>query len=429
MINALYKQTKSGPIPESWNIVLFKEVFKGIKRKNSQGLELILTASGEYGLIAQGEFFTRTIPGESIQNYFLINKGEFAYNRSFMKGYPCGAIKRLDRYEEGAVSPIYICFSLINVKCDSDYYKYLFDGSYLNHQLRTIVKIGSRAHGLLNLRLTDFFNMELPLPPLIEQRKIAEILSTIDEAIEKTDAIIQEVQQLKKGVTQKLFTEGIGHTRFEETRIGRIPEEWEWHTLQDLAAKKKGGLRRGPFGGAIKKSFFVPSGYKVYEQRNVIYNDFQLGNYYIDESKYNELSDFEIHPNDLLISCSGTIGKIVLVPDYIEKGIINQALLKITLNNEKMTPEYFRYLFESDDMQKRLFRYRHGSAMNNLVPLNEMKRILIATPPISEQHKIIDIVSKVNCKIEQEHSCKAELERLRKGLMQVLLTGAVRVKV
>jgi hypothetical protein len=146
-----------------------------------------LTASGEYGLIDQSAFFNRSVAGHHLKDYYLLKKGEFAYNRSSMKNYPYGAIKRLDRYEEGILSTLYICFSITNNHGNSNYFRHLFESGLLNRQLRTITQVGSRAHGLLNVALKDFLNIKVPQPSHEEQVSIAEVLSSADNEINQLE--------------------------------------------------------------------------------------------------------------------------------------------------------------------------------------------------------------------------------------------------
>ena len=113
---------------------------------------------------------------------------------------------------------------------------------------------------------------------------------------------------------------------YKQTEVGVIPEDWRTVTLEDAATS--GGLVRGPFGGALKKEFFVERGYKVYEQKNAIYETVETGEYFIDSRKYRELDRFHVYPGDFIVSCSGTIGCIYQIPKGAPQGVINQALLK-----------------------------------------------------------------------------------------------------
>ncbi len=148
------------------------------------------------------------------------------------------------------------------------------------------------------------------------------------------------------------------------------------------------GIRRGPFGGALKKDIFVKeSDYVVYEQRNAIYDRFDF-RYKISFKKYEEMKSFLVKEGDFLLSGAGTIGKISRVPRNASKGIINQALIRIRIDSEKVNPDYFLHWMRSEKMQHRLTSGNPGSAITNLVPLSEVKKWIISIPSIDEQRKI-----------------------------------------
>jgi|TARA_R100000501_G_C2629154_1_gene123690 type I restriction enzyme S subunit len=169
--------------------------------------------------------------------------------------------------------------------------------------------------------------------------------------------------------------------------------------LPEIVKKEKTSIKRGPFGSALKKSFFVEKGYKVYEQKNAIKDDFSLGHYYINKEKFEELKGFEVKPGDIIISCSGTIGKISVAPDNIEKGIINQALLKISLNNDVIITPYFRFWFENYVLQGELESI--GAAIKNIVSVKELKQIPIPLPSLPEQKRIVVKLDSLFQKIDQ----------------------------
>lgn len=164
-----------------------------------------------------------------------------------------------------------------------------------------------------------------------------------------------------------------------------IPEHWAWCRLGDL-----GNFRRGPFGSALTKGIFVKTGYKVYEQKNAIYDNHTLGEYYITSEKFEELKGFIVKPHDLIVSCSGaTLGRIAEIPEGAEEGIINQALMRMTLFQMGITNSFFIKLFRSPYMQKKIFDKAWGSAIPNMVGLVEIKKILIPLPPLHEQEQIV----------------------------------------
>lgn len=207
---------------------------------------------------------------------------------------------------------------------------------------------------------------------------------------------------------------------FKQTEIGLIPEEWDVFKLDSLTVKS--GLIRGPFGGALKKEFFVNEGYKVYEQKNAIYKNIELGEYFIDKSKFDELKRFEVQHNDFILSCSGTIGKLYRIPFNHKKGIINQALLIIRLNNDLINYSFFEHIFNDERLQNKIIDDTQGGAMKNLVGMSEFRKTQIPLPPLPEQQAIAEALSDADAWIESLEQLIAKKRLLKQGAMQELLT-------
>ena len=163
---------------------------------------------------------------------------------------------------------------------------------------------------------------------------------------------------------------------------------------------------RGPFGGSLKKEIFVQKGFLIYEQYHAINNDFSFGRYYIDEEKFNQMKRFEVMTDDLLISCSGTMGKIAIVPQCHVKGIINQALLKLTVKPCALV-EYIKYVLESSYIQNKYFKNQTGSAIQNVTSVKVLKTIKIPLPPLSIQERIVTEI-KIKQREIKELQCKIE---------------------
>lgn len=212
---------------------------------------------------------------------------------------------------------------------------------------------------------------------------------------------------------------------YKQTEVGVIPEDWDLVSLQNMAIPN--GLVRGPFGGAIKKEHFIKTGYKVYEQRNAIYETVEIGNYYIDQKKFDELKRFSISHNDFIVSCSGTIGRIYQIPKKYPKGVINQALLKITLNHN-IDSKYFYHYFKWDVFQERIIDGTQGGAMKNLVGMAEFKRSLIPLPSAKEeQTAIANALSDVDALITELEKLITKKQAIKTATMQQLLTGRTRL--
>lgn len=211
----------------------------------------------------------------------------------------------------------------------------------------------------------------------------------------------------------------------KQTEIGLIPDDWEVKTLENICVPQ--GIVRGPFGGALKKSMFVKIGYKVYEQRNAIYKNITDGEYYIDEPKFNEMNRFAVKANDYIISCSGTIGKIYKIPENFKKGIINQALLKLTIDEKVIFSDFFRVYFESNYFQNRIIDDTQGGAMKNLVGMEKIRKTCFPIPPLAEQQRIAKALSDVDALISTTEKLIQKKMNIKQGAMQNLLTGKKRL--
>lgn len=175
-------------------------------KRNTIGNSNVLTISAQYGLINQSEFFNKTIASDDKSDYYLLEKGDFAYNKSYSSGYPFGAIKRLTRYDIGIVSPLYICFRISKENVSGEFLDQYFEAGLLNHEIQAIAQEGARNHGLLNIAIDDFFNLKILLPPFEEQTAIANVLSTADREIDLLRQNIEAEKQKKKALMQLLLT-------------------------------------------------------------------------------------------------------------------------------------------------------------------------------------------------------------------------------
>ena len=190
-----------------WEEKCLGDFARRVARKNKgNACKLPLTISAEYGLIDQSVFFNKTVASKDMSTYYLLRKGEFAFNKSTSKDYPVGAIKRLDRYDVGAVSPLYICFELRGDDVLSDFAVQYFETDKWHQGVLDIAQEGARTHGLLNISVPGFFETVHELPSdLEEQQKIADFLSNFDEAIAAAKKELELWKELKKGLLQQMF--------------------------------------------------------------------------------------------------------------------------------------------------------------------------------------------------------------------------------
>lgn len=242
-------------------------------------------------------------------------------------------------------------------------FKVVFDKERISkdffvHQVGLILEnAASDAHGATMKHLTKPVFDALPfyLPPYEKQCEIAEVLDKVTSLISLRKQQLAKLDELVKARFVEMFGDPINN-----------PMKWIISKIEDITAQEKNALKAGPFGSALKKEFYVRSGYKIYGQEQVICGDASFGDYYIDEEKYKELKNCAVQAGDILISLVGTYGKTLIMPDNYEAGIINPRLMKITLNKNKVTPIYFKYYFESNALKASMDANTHGGTMGIL---------------------------------------------------------------
>lgn len=191
-------------------------------------------------------------------------------------------------------------------------------------------------------------------------------------------------------------------------------EEWGNTKLGEICK-----FVRGPFGGSLKKEIFVKDGYAVYEQTHAIYEKFDSFRYYITEEKFNELKRFSVDSSDIIMSCSGTMGKFAIIPKHSKKGVINQALLKLTVKKE-FNVNFIKTTLELPENQEKLLSQSAGGAIKNVVSVNQIKDIFVFVPNLLEQKKIADCLSSLDSIISAQSQKIELLKEHKKGLLQNL---------
>ncbi|MFA6741156.1 MAG: restriction endonuclease subunit S [Arcobacteraceae bacterium] len=402
-------------LPKDWKIVQLKDIFERVTRKNEENNSNALTISAQQGLINQKEYFNKIVASKDLSNYYLLHNGEFAYNKSYSAGYPMGVIKRLDRYDKGVLSTLYICFRINSNQVSTDYVLEYFSAGNFDKEISTIAQEGARNHGLLNVGVKDFFNLQMILPPHEEQKKIADILSTIDKKIAFVEENINVTEELKKGLMQKLLTEGIGHTEFKDSELGRIPKSWEIDILNNLS-KVTDSLHMTPE--------FEEEGFPMVRVADIKNGKLNLSNALKVSKEMYELFTKSYIPKkkDIVLSRVGSYGVSSFV-DTEEPFCMGQNTVII---NPKIDSFYLYSILNSEEIKKQIENLSYGSGYKSL-SLKNIRELKIKLPPLEEQKQIAEILSTVDNKLENLKEKKQSFEELKKGLMQKLLTGEVRV--
>ena len=392
-------------LPSGWKVVKLGEISSRVTRRNQDNrCQNVLTISAQSGLINQTDFFNKQVASKDLSNYILLKKGEFAYNKSYSAGYSFGAFKRLKFYEEGVASPLYIYFKFNDDVC-SDFFEFYFDAGQANRQIKDIVQEGARNHGLLNLSIDDFFNIKIRMPNLDEQKKIAEILSTWDEAINLTINLIESKKQFKKALMQNLLTAKI--------RFPQFKDEWEEIKLGDFLEEKSDRNTKNidlvlsvtnKFGFVTQVEYFDKS---VASDNTANYKIVRKGNFAYNPSRIN-------------------VGSIALLESY-EIGILSPMYVVFEcLKN--LDNRFLKFWFQSHSFMGNLSKYLAGSVRESL-NFNDMKTISIKLPNLNEQQKIAEVLMACDDEINLLNLKLENLKKQKQGLMQKLLSGNIRTKV
>ena len=270
--------------------------------------------------------------------------------------------------------------------------------------------------------------IRLLLPPLPEQKKIAAILSSVDKAIQATQAVIDQTRRVKEGLLQDLLTRGIGHTRFKQTEIGEIPEGWEVRSARDLA--RKGDLVGGPFGSDLGAADYVDAGVPVIRGGNVgpgifIETDFV----YVSIEKASLLARNAARRGDLIMTQRGaSLGEATLIPNtsMFENYVISQTMMRLRPNTEIVEPLFLIQSICSDRAQAWLKSRAIGNAQPHL-NLSIWQDMPLAVPPRREQAGIASVIGSLDDAVAVSEVAVVELQQTKSGLLQDLLTGKVRV--
>jgi len=268
-------------------------------------------------------------------------------------------------------------------------------------------------------------------PPVSEQRRIADILSTVDKQIQQIENILDNKRELRKGLITKLIRSGLNTDNPISKRIGpkeyQIAGGWELREVHEMAIDEKKAIRGGPSGTQLKGAEYGTNGAKVYGQEHVSNRDFTRGNKYLAEGEFSDFKSVEILPDDILVTMMGTVGDSAAFPSDAEKGIMDSHLLRIRPNQEIVIPEFLSLIIsESKLVEDQIQSLSHGLVMSGL-NIGIVESLTVPVPPLDEQQRFVEIISKSSDSTDIEETRLQSLKDMKRGLMQDLLTGKVRV--
>ncbi|MER7735910.1 hypothetical protein ABTX80_34030 [Streptomyces erythrochromogenes] len=407
--------------------VQLRDVVSRVAIRNSASNTNVLTISATHGLVSQEEYFNRRVASTDLSQYYLLRKGDFAYNKSYSAGWPVGVVRRLQRYKEGVVSPLYICFRPDTELVNPSYLQHYFDSGVLNEDILLIAKEGVRNHGLLNVGVEDFFKLPMRLPTLPEQQRIAEILDGMDEQI---NALLTEAKKL--GATSAAVLDAQLRTALrplEETEVSnmaeRVGEEvgnFRFITVGELLVSIDAGnspdLEDRPASedqwGVLKVSAVGREGFRERENKRV-------------DSPSLINPSIAVRTGDLLMTRANTPALVGLscVVDKVRPGLmLSDKTLRLNLLPHVGDPLFLDALLRQSATRRQIEVAATGtsSSMKN-ISQESIRNLVVPWMTPSLQANVLVPVSAIRSKRDGLAKEVAKLRLAKQALMEGLLHG------
>ncbi len=318
------------------------------------------------------------------------------------------------------------------------------DSKYLYYVLPSVVRDAATDTAIkgATLNKSSLAALLIPYPTLSTQQKIATILTSIDTAIEKTEALIEKYQQIKSGLMHDLFTRGVlpsGQLRptreqapdlYQETKIGWIPKEWGVTGLRERSRLGTNFIRTGPFGSALKGEHWVTAGHPVITIGALGEGEFiESELLFVGKRDARRLVDFQLKPGDVVFSRVADVGRSVVIGDQQAGWIMSSNLMRIAVNEKELLPELVQLSLAYDYRLKSQIKSKVNSGGRDVANSEVLNQLRFIFPSINEQQQIVDKFNVIRQLIQNEQQKRAKLSHQKLGLMQDLLTGKVPVTV
>ena len=398
---------------DDWEERKLSSISERVTRKNKNNESTLpLTISAQDGLIDQNDFFNKQVASRDVTGYFLVKNGEFAYNKSYSNGYPWGAIKRLDKYDMGVLSTLYIVFR--PTKINSQFLVSYYDTTRWYREVSKNAAEGARNHGLLNIAPTDFFNTLLVVPKIVdEQEKIGSFFKQMDNTIALHQRKLDLLKEQKKGYLQKMFPKN--GEKVPELRFAGFADDWEERKLGDeVNINGRIGFRGYTQADIVTKE----TGVLAYSPTNIVNNRLyrKRSDTYITKQKYRESPEIMVKNSDILFVKTGsTLGKSALVQSINYHATVNPQIVIIRSNE---LDEYFlSVILTSYNILKRINTIKIGGAIPTMTE-TELKKFPIQVPKSTEQKKIGSFFKQLDNTIALHQRKLDLLKEQKKGFLQ-----------
>ncbi|MEY8378885.1 restriction endonuclease subunit S [Lachnospiraceae bacterium 56-18] len=395
---------------EEWEQRKLGEIVERITRKNQDLVSTLpLTISAQYGLIDQNEFFDKRVASKDVSGYYLVKKGEFAYNKSTSSDAPWGAVKRLDRYENGVLSTLYIVFAINeNAEIDSDYLVTYYDTDLWHRGIREIASEGARNHGLLNIAPADFFETSLSVPQDIEEQKaIGKYFTELNALITLHQRKCDETKKLKKYMLQKMFPQN--GMKVPEIRFEGFTGDWEQRKLIDVCDYVD---YRGKTPTKIDCGIFLVTAKNV----KAGYIDYESSKEYISEDNYEEVMHRgKPKIGDVLITTEAPCGNVAQVDS--SNIALAQRIIKYRGHKNEIDNTYLKHYMLAPHFQKLLFEKSSGGTVQGIKG-SILHQQYVMYPRYAEQVKIGQYLDTLDHLITLHQRKRDELVKIKKYMLQ-----------
>ncbi|WEL17370.1 Type I restriction-modification system, S subunit [Halorhabdus sp. SVX81] len=430
----IYIGPKAVSIPEDWDKADLEEIAQEGEETFIDGDWVEsddMVADGEYQLIQLGNIGEGHFKGEcdkfvsedffKQKNCTLVEEGDLLISRL---ADPVLRTIIVPQFEKKSITAVDIVVAKVDEReWDKRYIWQLLNSKHLSDAGEALATGSTRQR----ISRSTMAKINIPCPPLPEQRRIADILSTVDEQIQQTDEMIEETKELKSGLMQDLLTRGIGHDTFEEQYLGpqkiEVPEDWTKSRLKDVSKI----ITRGK-----QPTYVEEGGVPVLNQSCIYWDGFHPeGLKRLDEEVAAGWKDkYWVKKGDVLINSTGkgTLGRALEWTNESDTHALDSHITRVHPDESVLDPTYFRFYLESNHGQKMLYAFCVAGSTGQIeLSKTDLQTMPVLLPPVEEQRAISEAFHRVNMKLQDEQETKAELQELKRGLMQDLLTGKVRV--
>lgn len=426
-VRAGYKMTELGEIPIEWEVKRLEECTNKITDGSHTSPAPVEISNYKICTVANMKKYKLDLENStniSEEDYIRLIKNGCSAERGDVLLSKDGTVGKTLVYSQSGENIVFLS-SIAIIRPQ----KNILLGEYLNQYLqetRTLERLSNTKTGsaIKRIVLKDIKNIKIIIPKIQEQERLASILSTVDEQIDNVDALIEKNKELKKGLMQTLLIKGIGHTKFKKTEIGEIPEEWEVGTLSSIIDKN-----RKITYGIVQPGEYVECGKYVIRAKDYSFGWVRVEEIFkCDGLVEKSYARARVKEGDVLLTIVGSVGNLAIVPSVLNEANITQQTARLSFDKNKVNNVFYYNYLKSDRAIKEINKYMKSGVQPSL-NLSDVEKFKIVIPSIEEQERISLILSSVDEKVEQYENKKQKLEELKKGLMQQLLTGMIRVTV